>query len=56
MKVKVLIEFDIPCIDKMTVEDGEVIKLTMLNSVPTAFEFEDGGAMLADSFSVEILE
>jgi hypothetical protein len=54
MKVKVLIEYDIPCIDALTDEDKEVITQALSDQAPSAFEFYDGGVMLAESWTVEV--
>lgn len=54
MKVRVVIEYDIPAIDVLSDEDVRVIEETLADRVPSVFEADDGCAMFADSWVVEV--
>ena len=54
MKVRVVIEYDIPAIDVLSDEDVRIIEATLSEQVPSVFESGDGCAMFADSWTVEV--
>lgn len=55
MKVKVLIEYEIPAIDVLSDDDVRVIEAELLHKAP--FEFEsDGCVMCASSWTIEFLK
>lgn len=56
MKVTVVIEYEIKELDVLTDEASLAIRAEVLRDVPTIFEFTDGSAFWAESFTVEVLE
>jgi hypothetical protein len=56
MKVRVLIEYDFPESESMTLEDRLAIESEVAMAVPGVFELGDGTAFFSSGFTVEVLE
>ena len=56
MKVKVVIEYEIPVDGPLTVEDRLAMHAALEREIPTVFEHTDGAAFWAQSFTVEVQE
>ena len=56
MKVRVVIEYDFPESESMTLEDRLAIEAEVSMAVPGVFDLGDGTAFFSDGFTVEVLE
>lgn len=54
MKVRVVIEYEIPAIDALTDDDVQMIEQTIAMGAPSAFEADDGCTMLSSDWTVQV--